>query len=354
MLLCPFFANRTICQIKRFVNPFPLRVLHTNSYGIHHHRHSCKRQGTLPRSVSPMYWTSNMAKRQDIDLHSNQQQQWSDRTRWGWFVIRSRPVLNEWVERNKHLYATIYMDATNVEKPVQKYGQHEWNPEWFSVLAKIRQDSIQFAIDHHSHYFVVDCDNFIHPHTLEAMFQTGLQVVAPLLYTGNTYYSNYHNVANTYGYYEDNPLYYSIWEGKVKGLIQVDVVHCTYFVRNEVLPLISYIDGTTDYEYVIFSRNLRSQKIPQYLDNRVHYGRITFTENETDFQKEPWIKEFVWSIQHYIWWLSMSIFRCWNISWIGWKRRGALTRSYFSCCGWNTIKNIPKNWSWYRFSRMLR
>ena len=59
----------------------------------------------------------------------------------------------------------------------------------------------------------------------------------------------------------------------------MDVVHCTYLIRREVLDKILYQDGTEDYEYVIFSRNLRNLGIQQYLDNRKIYGYLTLREN---------------------------------------------------------------------------
>ena len=71
------------------------------------------------------------------------------------------------------------------------------------------------------------------------------------------------------------------------------VVHCTYLIRHEILDQMSYDDGSGRHEYVIFSENARKKGIPQYLDNRQVYGRITFAENKEDLDKEAWLCEFV-------------------------------------------------------------
>lgn len=65
----------------------------------------------------------------------------------------------------------------------------------------------------------------------------------------------------------------------------VDLVHCTYLIKKNILDKISYNDGTKDYEYVIFSRNVRKEDIPQILDTRQIYGCITLTENLNNCKK---------------------------------------------------------------------
>ncbi len=209
-------------------------------------------------------------------------------------------ILREWIRRVGDRYAKIYFDDTDTETPVQKYKQHEWNSERFRVLAKIRQDSVQWAYEQNSHYFVADCDNFIKPYTIEALMDAHLPIVAPFLVTCNPpgsgisshrWYSNYHDNIDECGYLELCDSYYKILRQETKGLLPLPVVHCTYFIRYETLPEIAYNDGSNDYEYVIFSRNARKKKILQYLDNRKIYGYLTFTETKESFSQEPWIEE---------------------------------------------------------------
>ncbi|MBA2368559.1 MAG: glycosyltransferase family 2 protein [Candidatus Protochlamydia sp.] len=206
---------------------------------------------------------------------------------------KTAEILKEWLANVKDRYASFHYDESDVPEQVQKYKQHEWNVERFKVLGKIRQDSLDWARAHHSHYFVADCDNFIKPQTLYEMSNTRLPIVAPLLRAGGTsLYSNYHAAIDENGYYKETPFYHQLLKQDIKGLVIVPVVHCTYFIRNDVLDKLSYNDNTFRYEYVIFSDSARKNNIPQYLDTRVLYGRITFAESKEEFEREPWLHEF--------------------------------------------------------------
>lgn len=199
-------------------------------------------------------------------------------------------LLKEWIEKVGDEYAEIFFDDTDVPQQIQKYGQHEWNCERFKVLGKIRQDSIVWAYEHNSHYFVVDCDNFIKPHTLESVFNVNLPIVAPFLFYPGIYYANYHAAVDQNGYLKESPLYNMIFDQAIKGLIQVPVVHCCYFIQYSYLPYVSYDDDSYRYEYVIFSDVARKNNIAQYLDNRDSYGFITFAENAEDLNKLWWVE----------------------------------------------------------------
>lgn len=219
-------------------------------------------------------------------------------------------ILTEWLDLHGHLYGSVYCNYADVSERVEAYGQHEWNAERFSVLARLRQESVTYARERDLHYFVCDCDNFLHPQTLERLFASGLDVVAPYL-TSSTWYSNFHFTADSNGYFGDkdwlmplcdaceagrkNPRslwhrgpYYAICGREVRGLIVVDVVHCTYLVRGDCLHQVKYADGTPRHEYVIFSENWRQLGVPQYLDTRQVYGRITFAENREQLLREAW------------------------------------------------------------------
>lgn len=201
-------------------------------------------------------------------------------------------ILRRWLTQVEHLYREIYFDDTDVPEAVQQFKQHEWNTIRFKVLGKIRQDSVIWAHKKGSHYFVADCDNFIKPHVIETLLKTKLPIIAPLLKKDNSaYYSNYHAATDVNGYFLGTPLYYMILNQEVKGVIEVPVVHCTYLISKEVLPFMCYDDATYRYEYVIFSDNARKQGIPQYIDNRQIYGRITMAEDNESLSHEPWLAE---------------------------------------------------------------
>nr|WIL05055.1 glycosyltransferase family 2 [Pithovirus mammoth] len=201
-------------------------------------------------------------------------------------------ILSDWVSRKKDSYLEIYFDSSDVEEKVEQYAPHEWNSLRFRVLGKIRQESIEWARNRDGHYFVVDCDNFIAPETLERMYWSNLPVVGPFL-PSETLYANYHFKVDPRGYYADHPQYKSIYFREVKGLIEVDVIHCTYFIRKEVLSEIVYDDDSSRHEYVIFSDNLRKKKIPQYIDNRHDYGFLTFADTFQQLLQVPRIHSLI-------------------------------------------------------------
>lgn len=199
----------------------------------------------------------------------------------------SAQLLEQWIEKVKDKYSEIYFDSSDAGEPIEKYNPHEWNSMRFKVLGRIRQESVEWAKARSTHYFVVDCDNFISPVTLETLLNTGLPVIGPLLRNGDnnlSEYSNFHFVTDENGYYKESNFYYDILYQKIKGLIEVEVIHCSYLVRNEVLDYVKYDDNSNRYEYVIFSDNLRKSGIPQYIDNRCCYGKITFCDTLEDFK----------------------------------------------------------------------
>jgi Glycosyl transferase family 2 len=200
-------------------------------------------------------------------------------------------ILKDWALRVENQYLGIYFDSSDVKERVQDYGQHEWNCTRFKVLGKIRQESMDWAYARGSHYFVVDCDNFILPNTLESLISVNLPIVAPLLYSNNAY-SNYHSNVDGNGYHASCPYYLTILNREIKGLIELPVVHCTYLVRHEVLNQMSYDDESYRYEYVIFSDNARKKGIPQYLDTRQVYGNLTLCDTDEQLRQEPWFLEF--------------------------------------------------------------
>jgi Glycosyl transferase family 2 len=192
---------------------------------------------------------------------------------------RTEPILREWVARVGHLYGGVEFDSDDVADPVEQFGVHEWNPTRFRVLGRIRNISLRRALEHKcDFYFVADVDNFVRPCTLRELVALDLPIVSPFLrsISPGAFYSNYHAEIDESGYYWNCDQYHWILNRWVQGLIEVPVVHCTYLVRTDALKGLTYEDGTTRYEYVIFSDSARNAAIPQYLDNRQVYGYITF------------------------------------------------------------------------------
>jgi hypothetical protein len=199
---------------------------------------------------------------------------------------RSEEILSVFIDEHGSKYKSVFYDNTSVSENLKNYKPHEWNSERFKILGKIRDDSIKYAIDHNAHYFVIDVDNFIVPSTLADMVPIApLGVIAPMLVTKSAY-SNYHSNVDTNGYCVTGEAYLKILNKIIKGCIDVPVVHCTYFIANHILDKVSYDDDSYRYEYVVFSDVLRKQNIPQYIDNRKDYGRISFATTKEEFEED--------------------------------------------------------------------
>ena len=221
------------------------------------------------------------------------------------------------------------MDDSDVQEKVEQFDVHEWNEIRFNVLSKLRQEGIKKAIELNTDfYFVCDVDNFLLPNTLVELVKINLPIVSPLLkyaFSEDDYrpgYSNFHHPVNKWGYFENSEIYFDILYQRIfesapqrgasfksvtgnlveelsaerieffnginrfePGLHLVDLIHCTYLIKKNILHEISYFDDTKDYEYVIFSRNLRKQQFPQVLDTRKIYGCLTLTENLENCKK---------------------------------------------------------------------
>lgn len=212
---------------------------------------------------------------------------------------KTEEILNEFISNYGKEYASVFYDGGSVDPTLKEYKEHQWDGERCSILAKIRQESINYARAKGADYFVVDCDNFIVPETLERLYKNrDLGVIAPLLETYSAY-SNFHHCCTDTGYYQNCSEYDSIVLKKTRGLIEVAVAHCTYFIANKYLNKIVYDDCSSRYEYVIFSHWLRYHKIPQYIDNTIDYGFLV-NPNPEDSAKEFKYSLFKGFLQKYI------------------------------------------------------
>lgn len=195
-------------------------------------------------------------------------------------------VLKGFINAHGDSYASVFYNDAGIDATLKTFGAHEWNPTRFKILGAIRQESVAYAKSLGTDYFVADCDNLIAPFTLSAMASLrSLGVVAPMLDSKDAY-SNYHYTVDSNGYYLTSEMYYTIRNRCVKGIIDVAVVHCTYYVAFPYLDDVCYDDGSGRYEYVIFSDYLRKKGVPQLLDNRRSYGFISFAEESEEFLRD--------------------------------------------------------------------
>jgi hypothetical protein len=192
-------------------------------------------------------------------------------------------ILREWLERVGQLYASVEFDSQDVPERVESYGVHEWNSMRFRVMGRLRDASLRRTIERDCQfYFTADVDNFIRPGTLKELVALNLPIVAPLLrmISPNDTYSNFHAAIDERGYYKEVPHYHVLLHRRIRGLIEVPVVHCTYLVRADVISRLTHQDQTERHEYVVFSDVARTLGITQYLDNRSVYGYILFHNDD--------------------------------------------------------------------------
>ncbi len=210
----------------------------------------------------------------------------------------TKDILDQFIKKYANEYSSIYYDNSSISETLKKYTEHEWNSERFKILGKIRQESINHAINLNAHYFVVDCDNFITPNTLIDLYESRrLNCIGPMLrLTRDHHYSNYHNRATPEGYFNNNNFYLSILYREIKGLIEVDTIHCTYFLNKSILKEVTYDDNSLRYEYAIFSDNFRKKGITQYLDNSKFYGFL-YLNDQIDLNFKKYVKTY-WETEY--------------------------------------------------------
>jgi hypothetical protein len=201
-------------------------------------------------------------------------------------------ILAFFVRLHGHLFASVHFDDSSIDSELKKYGEHEWNTHRFAKLGAIRQASCDYARDKGLDYFVIDCDNFIVPQTLERMVALRhLGVVAPMIDT-TIAATNIHHCCTHNGYYQDCKEYHFIRNKVIRGIMECKVVHCVYFIPHPALDEVVYDDGSMRYEYVIFSNSMRTARIKQFIDNSIDYGYM-----EHDIEGKYDIASFIPNIE---------------------------------------------------------
>jgi collagen beta-1,O-galactosyltransferase len=187
----------------------------------------------------------------------------------------SLQILNNWIDLYGKLYNSIFYDFSDIEVDFPSEEKHK-------ILSSIKNDSISYAKKKKLDCFMVDLDVYIKNFTLEYLNNINLNIIAPFLKVKNSSFSNYHSSITENGYFSDNDphIYFTIQEQKIKGILELNVVSHCYLLKNKILKYVNYIDDTNDRPYIIFSRNLRNNKIIQYLDNRYCYGYFDITNSE--------------------------------------------------------------------------
>lgn len=200
-------------------------------------------------------------------------------------VDETKNILSKWAKERENEYQSIELEIHDV-KNLENENPHAWNSKRFKALALIRNKSIQKAIDRDvDFYFVVDCDNFVAPNTLQHLILKNKPIIAPMLKSipdFNDLYSNFFCAVSNNGYFAPHPDYCNILFEQKKGTFEVPLVHCTYLIRKDVLPQLTYIDGTQDFEFVIFAKSARNNDAPQYICNEQKFGTLLHFTDDCD------------------------------------------------------------------------
>lgn len=193
-------------------------------------------------------------------------------------------VLAEWVARVRSLYASVDFERSDPSEPgtPETDRPHDWSPARLKRLGRIRQQTLEAAIERgDDYYFVVDCDNFVAPWTLSDLIAARKPIVAPMLDAlphASDLYSNFFAACDEGGYYASDPKYLPIRQRALRGTFEVPVAHCTYLVDCAELRArdqsLSYSDDTERHEFVIFSESARRAGFQQYVKNDRFYGYL--------------------------------------------------------------------------------
>jgi hypothetical protein len=198
-------------------------------------------------------------------------------------------ILSEWAASKKPEYKEIVFESHEVEA-LNPTNPHDWTPVRFKVLGAIRNKSMsQAKVYGCDYYFVVDCDNFINPCSLKELVKKDKPIIAPMLRAipnAQDWYSNFFCDISPNGYYKAHPDYGKILHKEMVGTFEEPVVHCTYLVRTDCIDKLTYVDGTNDYEFVIFSRSARNSNVKQFLCNEQDFGVLLHPPDTSTLHEE--------------------------------------------------------------------
>jgi hypothetical protein len=204
--------------------------------------------------------------------------------------------LRRFIEVYGRLFSGHFFDESSVNTEIKKFALHEWNETRFKVIAEIRQASLKYAEEQkYDFYFTSDVDNFLLPSTLSSLIQLNTTAVTPLLKMvvppnpsvyENIFYSTFHHkIEKSNGQFILSEFGRQIAIGDTQGIFEVDLIHCTYLLRQDVFSKIDYSLQTGNYEYRNFALSLQENGIPQYVDARKVYGCLTLSES-VDFARK--------------------------------------------------------------------
>ena len=191
----------------------------------------------------------------------------------------------------------------SIKPEIKDLEWHEWPVDSLQIMARIRQEGLDFASKNDfDYYFVSDVDNFLTSKVLTELIKLDLPVVAPYLVTppGDLpRYRNFHERIGPIGEFLQSERNLAIVARELVGVLQVDLVHCTYLVKSDVMKYINYKLMDANYEYRNFALSLKqnSPETRQFLDARQIWGCLIINGSveaceELMFELEDDVKSF--------------------------------------------------------------
>lgn len=201
----------------------------------------------------------------------------------------TKEILLEWITKNENNYRNIIFESHEIQELPENLP-HDWTVQRLKALSIIRNKSLQMAKNFLcDYYFVVDCDNFITPITLKYLINQNKPIIAPMLTAmpeKNDPYSNFFYEIDEWGYYRNHTHYWTILSKEITGTVKVPVVHCTYLIELSCIDKVTYVDGSDDYDFVIFSRSARNNNVDQYICNDGDFGVLFHSMSCLTLQEE--------------------------------------------------------------------
>lgn len=202
---------------------------------------------------------------------------------------KTKEVLTSWLEAHQAEYGQVLFENQDNPK-VDPSSPHDWTINRLKVLSQIRNESLKKTKECGcDYYFVVDCDNFIRPYTLKELIAKDKPIIAPMLRSipeQKDVYSNYFYAINEKGYCKYHENYFKILTYEWKGTFKVPVVHCTYLVNAKYIDKLTYVDGSNEYDFAIFSKSARDHNVDQFICNERDFGVLLHFFNSPTLEEE--------------------------------------------------------------------
>ncbi len=184
-------------------------------------------------------------------------------------------ILRKWAEENYDNYARIIFD-TNIDPE---------DPDGLQYYSAIKNKALQKAKESKADYFfLVDCSSLIAPQTLSSLIHEEKPIVAPMLRAIPEIrdpFSNFFCDVSENGYFKEHPEYWLILNEIKVGTFAVPLVHCTYLVEKAYLDKLQYLDGSEDFDFIVFARSARENQVEQFICNKQIFGVLFH------FKKDP-------------------------------------------------------------------